>query len=82
MAAVTETNRQETVTSNQRVVEATAACAATGDTWDSGLGQITTLSVVPTTNLGDTYASYSGGVVTLGYSGGGAGTFTVHAVGS
>ena len=82
MAEVTESNRQESFLSNKRVVQATVAAAATADEWTTGLGQIESFSLVPETDAGDVYATYSGGVLTIGYDGGGAVTFTATATGS
>ena len=82
MAAVTETARVETFTSNKHVVTAKAACAATGDTWTTGLHVVDWFGVTAIASSGDIYASESAGVITIAYAGGGAVAFKVIAIGA
>ena len=82
MAAVTMTNYRESYSSSKREITANIVCAATADTWVTGLGQIDVVLLTPTADVGDTYATFSGGTVTFGYDGGGAATFNVFVRGS
>lgn len=83
MAAVTlDSVYRNTFTSNQRVLLAEVTCAATGDTWATGLTLILNVQATPKADEGDTFASASGGTVTFGYDGGGAASFWVLVIGS
>lgn len=82
MAAVTESSRNETFTSNRRIVTAQIVAAATADTWATGLSVIDWWAITPTTDVGDVFASVSGGTVTVGYDGGGGATFRAIAIGT
>lgn len=62
--AVTVSNRDEWVAGNKRIVTAKLSVIANGDTWVTGLGNITSLSVTCTTD--DTCsADASGGTITF-----------------
>jgi len=71
LAAVTNVVRRDSVFGDKRVVLATVDAAGTGDTYDTQLKLIQGLAVVPPSSTA-VVASFSGGVVTLAYAGGGA----------
>lgn len=66
MAAATVTNtRQNNVSGNRRQVIATSIVfAANGDTWDTGLKDVETINLTPTTNTAFGF-TVSGGTLTL-----------------
>lgn len=66
--ATTVTNRKDSVIGNKRLVTATVAITTNGDTWATGLKQIDTITLDPTTNASGG-ATASGGTITFAVGG-------------
>ena len=82
MAAATVPGLTDTFLSNKRVAIATLALAATGDTWDTGMKRLdSVLWSSKTANVPGSYYTISGGVITFTYTGGGAASLSVMAIG-
>ncbi len=66
MAAATVTNRRQNnvVGARVQVVANSIVFAANGDTWDTGLNRVDTISLTPTTNVAFGF-TVSGGTITL-----------------
>ncbi len=64
MAAVTVTNRVDTVFGDRRVIMANIQVATTGDTWVTGLTNIDTVQATPSTAI-SSGVTFSGGTVTF-----------------
>ena len=72
MAAVTVVTRADVVMGNERVILLTVNAAATGATFVTGLNVIDAVSVDSPNSTAQIGATYSGGTITIVYSGGGA----------
>lgn len=83
MGAVTVNRERRIVAGSKRVVLATVTTAATGDTYNTKLKLIDSLSVDPLESSQPANSiQVTGGTITINYGGGGGGTFSATVFGT